>query len=382
MYSLNYDNNNKYNKTNYNNYDYKNRNNTKICKYFNSPNGCIYQNKCKFIHLINDMNIENMNWSNNNKNKYQNKNKHIYMKQNKDFLLFDLYSTHSFNIKNEKISSISSFPSGKIIVASYNKFIKIFDNNFNILQILTRAHKDAITIIEVKDERKFFSCSWDRCIKIWELKNNDKYYIQQVINNAHEDIIFHIYFYKDYFIINSQNKIKIWELKKKNYQNILNICNTINIKSILILSDINFLVFSDDKNISFYNLNNFELITNLSKGIISKGNNIMKRLDKDRFVLLDHQIVILIFSVTEKKIIHQIEFPFSCFDIMVIKEKGIFLLGGNNSDILVYKSDNYEFIQRIKNSNKNSFEFFFELKGNLIGTFWTDETIKIWSYEN
>ena len=171
-------------------------------------------------------------------------------------------------------------------------------------------------------------------------------------------------------------------IKKKNYQNILNICNTINIKSILILSDINFLVFSDDINISFYNLNNFEFITNLSKGIISKGNNIMKRLDKDRFVLLDHQIVILIFSVTEKKIIHQIEFPFSCFDIMVIKEKGIFLLGGNNSDILVYKSDNYEFIQRIKNSNKNSFEFFFELKGNLIGTFWTDETIKIWSYEN
>ena len=48
----------------------------------------------------------------------------------------------------------------------------------------------------------------------------------------------------------------------------------------------------------------------------------------------------------------------------------------------MYKSDNYEFIQRIKNSNKNSFEFFFELKGNLIGTFWTDETIKIWSYEN
>ena len=379
MYSLNYDNENKYNKTKYKNYDFKNRKNTKICKYFNTPNGCIYNNKCKFIHSLNEFNIENKNWYINNKNKYQNKNEQTYIKQNNDFLLLDLNTTHSFNKKNERISSISSFPSGKIIVSSFNKFIKIFDNNFNILQIINFAHKNAITNIEVKDEKNFFSSSWDGCIKIWKLKN-DKYTIQQVIDNAHEDIIFHIYFYKDYFIINSQNKIKIWELKKKNYQNILNICNTIYIKSILILNDKNYLVFSDDININFYNLNNFEFISNLSKGSISKGNNVMKRLDKDRFILLDNQIVFLIISVTEKKIIHQIEFTFSCFDIMVIKEKGIFLIGGNNSDILVYKSDNYEFIQRIKNYNKNSFEFFFELNGNLIGTFWNDETIKIWSY--
>jgi WD40 repeat protein len=42
---------------------------------------------------------------------------------------------------NDKITSISIFPSGNFISVSYDKSIIIYDSNFNIIQIIENAHE-------------------------------------------------------------------------------------------------------------------------------------------------------------------------------------------------------------------------------------------------
>ena len=65
--------------------------------------------------------------------------------------------------------------------------------------------------------------------------------------------------------------------------------------------------------------------------------------------------------------------------ISLIEDKGIFLVGGRRN-IRIYRNDNYECIQEIKDAHNNYIEGFIELKDGSIASFSRDETIKIWSF--
>ena len=60
--------------------------------------------------------------------------------------------------------------------------------------------------------------------------------------------------------------------------------------------------------------------------------------------------------------------------------KGIFLVGGWSKNIRIYRSDNYECIQEIKDAHNDTINGFIELKDGSIASFSNDETIKIWSF--
>ena len=66
--------------------------------------------------------------------------------------------------------------------------------------------------------------------------------------------------------------------------------------------------------------------------------------------------------------------------ITLIEDKGIFLVGGGSNDIRIYRNDNYECIQVIKDAHTHDIIGFFELKDGSIASFSKDETIKIWSF--
>ena len=66
--------------------------------------------------------------------------------------------------------------------------------------------------------------------------------------------------------------------------------------------------------------------------------------------------------------------------ISLIEDKGIFLIGGVSNDIRIYRNDNYECIQEIKDSHNYYIFGFIELKDGSIASFSWDETIKIWSF--
>ena len=65
--------------------------------------------------------------------------------------------------------------------------------------------------------------------------------------------------------------------------------------------------------------------------------------------------------------------------ISLIEDKGIFLVGGYK-DIRIYRNDNYECIQEIKDAHNDYIRGFIELKDGSIASFSSDKTIKIWSF--
>ena len=75
-----------------------------------------------------------------------------------------------------------------------------------------------------------------------------------------------------------------------------------------------------------------------------------------------------------------IDNPFRCWGISLIEDKGIFLVGGMSKDIRIYRNDNYECIQEIKDAHNNDINGFIKLKDGSIALFSFDKTIKIWSF--
>ena len=71
---------------------------------------------------------------------------------------------------------------------------------------------------------------------------------------------------------------------------------------------------------------------------------------------------------------------FRCYGILLIEDKEIFLVGGSSNDIKIYRNDNYECIQTIKNAHDNNIYDFIELKHGSIASCSKDKSIKIWSF--
>ena len=106
--------------------------------------------------------------------------------------------------------------------------------------------------------------------------------------------------------------------------------------------------------------------------------NGLKRIDDDR-IIVGGEKSLKVISIKEIKIIKSIEIPFRCNGIITIKEKGIFLMGGWSTDILIYRNDNYECLSRIYNAHNHYIVGFCELKNGLVLSFSGDKTMKIWS---
>ena len=104
------------------------------------------------------------------------------------------------------------------------------------------------------------------------------------------------------------------------------------------------------------------------------------RLDEDRIIIIgNNENSLKVISISNMEIIKDINNPFLSFGIYSIKDKGIFLVGGQSNDIIIYKNDNYECVQIIKNAHNNFINGFIELKNGTIASFSNDQKIKIWS---
>ena len=93
-----------------------------------------------------------------------------------------------FNKKKEINTNLiyfKSFPSGNII-ATFDKYIIIYDIDFKEIQKIENAHEDLIHYVDIKDENNFVTCSDDLNIKTW-VKINGKYQINKIIKKAHSN---------------------------------------------------------------------------------------------------------------------------------------------------------------------------------------------------
>ena len=317
--------------------------------------------------------------------------KNLNNSENKTHLKYsNLRQINSISPHNNCIRNVKTFPSGKIISVSVDKSIKIYNKNFQIIQNISNAHDDAIIDISIKDENNFVTCSKDKNIKTWIKRNIEgmfkdeiEFTLNNIIEEAHNDIISKVIFCLNGNIISCSldKKIKIWEEKKKNNYECIKILSHLNyISSILIIEDKNILISSGVDGTNFWSFDNYDNIIYI-KDTWCGGRNALKRLDNDRIIIGGSSDgIIKIISLSDKIIIKEIINDFLCWGICVIKEKGVFLIGGKSNNINVYRNDNYQCIQIINNAHSNYINGIIELKDKSILSFSDDKTMNIWSF--
>ena len=277
------------------------------------------------------------------------------------------------------IFSMDCFPNGNLISVSGDQSIIIWKSNLEKIQEIKNAHKDSITFVNVKDDNIFVTCSDDKTIIIWN-KKNVKYEKKEIIKKAHSDIISKVIFCSNGTIISSSYDtfIKFWEIKKNTnkYDISFSFNNSFPIHSILYLEDIKLLISSGEKETKFINFNNKKIIK-VFDNIQSYDSNSLSKIDDD-LIIIGSIDKIYIISISNKKIEKEINCNIKSLRVYGILNKGIFFVGGDSKDILIYRSDNFQNIQTINGAHKESITGFIELKDGKIASFGKDESIIIW----
>ena len=306
-----------------------------------------------------------------------------YYEQKTELTSFKLKNIKTIQSHHSWINSISCFPSGNIISVSSDKSINIYDINLNILQRIINAHEDSIIYVEIKDDNNFITCSKDKNIKLW-IKNINEFKINKIITNAHEDLIYKVIYCSNGNLIScSRDKnVKIWKENNNNYDNIKILSHCDYVCSLLLFEDKNILISSGIDGTKFWNLNNYNninCIINFEKTWCGWHGGLYK-LDEDRIIVNDKVTTSLkVISILKKEIIKEINHSFECYAMNLIKDKGIFLVGGNSKNIIVYRNDNYDCVKIIKNAHDNNIYDFIETKeGAIISSSY--KIINIWNF--
>ena len=278
------------------------------------------------------------------------------------------------------IWSMSVFPSGNIISVAEDKSIIIFDKNYNIIQNIQNAHSDAIYFVNIKDENNFVTCSRDKNIIIWE-KINNNFIIKEKIINAHEDNISKVIYLKNDNIISCSidNTVKIWELNNNNKHQCLTVLtHSNNVTSILYLEDKKILISSGEDQTIFWNTQNYSVIKNFDD-VECCSNDSLIRLNDDQ-IIVAYDDIIKVLSVSEQKVIKEIENYLIVWCICILKDLGIFLTVGYGSKIIrIYNIETFQCIQAIKGTHNDDIIGVIYLNNKLIGTYSFENIIKVWS---
>jgi WD40 repeat protein len=274
------------------------------------------------------------------------------------------------------INCVSIFPSGKIISASSDKSIIIYNEIVQVIQKIPSAHRGNIFYIDIKDEYNFMSCSLDKTIKMW-IKKNQNFELNKSIDNCHNSMIRKVIYCPNNKIISCSwdKTIKIWD--ENNCQNIKTLEQSQKINGILILKEENILVSSGDNGTIFYDLNDFKKIKNFD-GASCDYHYALCKLNQNNIIVGGRDdMIIKVISISEKKVIKELKNDFVCWAILSIEKKGIFLVGGKNNNIKIFDK-NYNCIQVIENAHTKHIKGFIELKNEQIASFSHDGCIKVW----
>ena len=333
--------------------------------------------------IIDNLDIINMNINKNNKNNHININTSEKYENNENIL----EKINEINLQSY-VTSMSIFPSGKIVFSLFNNTIKITEVNFSkIIQLIEKAHNDFITYISIKDENNFVSCSKDKNIKTWKKEKNNKIYVlNKIIKNAHEFTIKKILYYKSDNLISCSldQTIKIWKENNNNsYDNIQIIYESNIICSILLLEEKKILISSAINLTKFYSLNNYQPIFNIEKTYCGYQNALCN-IDNNKIIVQGENNTLKIISINEKKVINLIKTSLLIYDIHFLKEKQIFVICGieneKNNSILIYKYDNLKCIQNISNSHSDKILGLIQLKNGNIVSYSKDKKIQVWDF--
>ena len=129
------------------------------------------------------------------------------------------------NNNKQRLYCIEQIKNGNIILSFSNgdiRIIKISNNSYEIIQDIYNAHnyQRIYNIIELKNninEFNFISCSEDKSIKLWSIRNNNNIY-EEIFQIKEEEEIFNIKEIKNNIIIYDiykLEKIKFYDIQEK-----------------------------------------------------------------------------------------------------------------------------------------------------------------------
>ena len=294
----------------------------------------------------------------------------------------ELKKKKEIKLEDIEIKLISIFPSGNIILTKCDHSIKIYDTNFNVIQILENAHNNCISNLTIIDENNFITCSFDKSIKFW-IKLNNLFQTNSIIENAHKDWINKIIYCSNKKLIScsSDHTIKIWIINNnQKYECISILKHNDAIFSILLLEDKNILISSGWDGTIIWNYNNLRILKYIKDTECYFSSESVKRINNDKIICGgSFNGIMKIISISNNEIIKIINNGVRCNIIYVVNEKEIFLTGGYFNIIKVYKCDNYECIKTINmNNNINGI---IQLKNDDIAILSYNSIIQIWSFE-
>ena len=144
---------------------------------------------------------------------------------------------------------------------------------------------------------------------------------------------------------------------KNCFENIKTLTHSDYIGSLLYLEDKNILISSGGDGTKFWNLKKNETDfnnINLSKSFQGTDCDLygqLCRLNEDIIIVKgDNTPLLKLISISKKEIIKEIDNEFSCWGILVIVKKGIFLTCGRDVHIKVYNIGNYQCLFTLKNA--------------------------------
>ena len=286
------------------------------------------------------------------------------------------------NIHTGRINFVDSFPSGNLISVSDDFSINIYDQNFNIIQKISEAHNHGITFVDIKDENNFVTCSGDQNIKTWK-KEGNKFIENIIILKAHNEKIFKVNYFKGDNLIScsEDGTIKFWEKIKSKYQNVISLKWNMKIYSFLYLEDKEMFIVGGESGTILYNIIYFTIIQTFFETFCGSWNSLI-RIDDDRILVQTKFCcsMIAVISIKQKSIFLCFVNDFQLLGAGLIKEKNIFVIGGMDQKINVYRSNDYYCIQTINDAHDDYIVGFTVLPNKLLLSYSQDRKIKVWSF--
>lgn len=151
---------------------------------------------------------------------------------------------------------------GRLLSSGKDGTLFIYNKDNYEIEISIKEHKDGISSCTQLNDERIVTCSKDHTIKIIKLTNDNKYIVESTLE-SHDNEVFKAIELKENEIISisSDFTMKIWDLNTfKNTRTIVNrYCD-----NVLKVNENEFATASmETKKVKFWNLNNYELITEI-----------------------------------------------------------------------------------------------------------------------
>ena len=306
-------------------------------------------------------------------------------KENNLYDNFNIISKYPINILNtNKIFCLTIINDGRLVSGSYDNKIIIYNIKTYKPDLIIKEHNNKVSDIFQLKSGIIASCSWDKTIKLFNIKGNTYETLQTL--NYHTNYVYKIIELKNKYFVSCSNDHSIIFYFKNNdkYQKDYKIATNGSCRSIIQTKE-NEMCYSEynnnNYNICFFDLNERKIKVNLSNISSSGSRGPFNMITQDQ-LLIGGPNIISIINVNKYEIIRIIEVPNSgwIFGFCMINNN-MFLTGDSFGKIRQWKieEDNLILIYEKEKAHDSDIYSLVNLeRDGLIASGSGDNSIKIW----